>query len=136
MEQRKNTVKTLQEEIRECLVEFTPLAQGAVRAVWVFKRTFSGFKGHFPGNPVCPGVCLVAAQLCAAERMLEQRMKLREIANVKFMWPAFPDRRIEGVLSVKELDGGLRQIKSEMSVEGRPVAQFLLRVCLAEGSEK
>ena len=136
MEQRKSPVKTLHEEIRECLIEFEASANRSARAAWVFKRSFSGFKGHFPTTPVCPGVCLVEAQLCAAERMLGQRVELREIANVKFLWPAFPERRIDGVLNLKELDDGLFQIKSELRVEGRPIAQFVLRVKLVEGDVK
>lgn len=128
-------MKTLRDETRECLTELTPDGDGAVRAVWCFPRTFSGFKGHFPGNAVCPGVCLIQAQISVAEKLLDRRLRLVDIEKAKFMWPVFPERKIEGTLSVRKLTSGTFQIKSSVKLGERPIAQFLLRVNLEKGIE-
>lgn len=49
--------------------------------------------GHFPGQPVVPGVVLLDA-VCAAVRTREP-LTLRSIPVAKFLNPVLPDERIE-----------------------------------------
>lgn len=43
------------------------------------------FKGHFPGNPVMPGVCMVQIIKEMIERIGQKRVQLQSLSNVKFM---------------------------------------------------
>lgn len=43
------------------------------------------FKGHFPGNPVTPGVCMMQIIKEIAEEVLSQKLKMTSSSNVKFM---------------------------------------------------
>ena len=90
--------QTMRNETGACLVAFTPDGGRAAQTAWVFPRAFTGFQGHFPGHPVCPGVCVVLAQLAAAERLAGAGLELVEIESAKFTWPVFPERRVEGRL--------------------------------------
>jgi 3-hydroxyacyl-[acyl-carrier-protein] dehydratase len=49
--------------------------------------------GHFPGNPIVPGVVLLDRIAAAIERLLGKR--LAKIAAVKFLAPLKPDESAE-----------------------------------------
>lgn len=56
------------------------------------------YKGHFPGYPITPGVCLVEMALEAIEQMANQvghDVKLVAAKNIKFTSPVFPDAGTE-----------------------------------------
>ena len=50
------------------------------------------FKGHFPGNPVTPGVCMmqIIKELC--EEVLESPLLMTSSSNVKFMALINPEK--------------------------------------------
>ena len=118
--------QTLRDEIDACVTAFTPEGEHAAQVAWVFPRTFSGFQGHFPNNPLFPGVCLVAAQLEAARRLVGARLDLLEMENVKFTWPVFPDRQVDGRLRVEPVGGSRWRVQAELKRGGRRIAKFLL----------
>lgn len=66
------------------------------------------FKGHFPGNPVTPGVCMmqIVKELC--EGFLDCELQLKTASNVKFMALINPEvnsrLRLELALSEGEND--------------------------------
>ncbi len=43
------------------------------------------FEGHFPGQPVLPGVVMVEIAKRSAERALQKDLKMVEAANFKFL---------------------------------------------------
>ncbi|WP_312823156.1 3-hydroxyacyl-ACP dehydratase [Epilithonimonas sp.] len=43
------------------------------------------FKGHFPGNPVTPGVCMMQIVKDLAEEFTNSKLFLKTASNVKFM---------------------------------------------------
>lgn len=45
----------------------------------------SVFDGHFPGNPVMPGVCMIQIIKELVEEKLNQKLFLQQVSNVKFM---------------------------------------------------
>jgi len=53
--------------------------------------------GHFPGNPIVPGVVILDAVICAAEAWLGASFQVRELSHAKFLAPLKPDEaaRIE-----------------------------------------
>ena len=68
-----------------------------------FSHTEDFFKGHFPGQPVVPGVILIEmmAQTAAAliafsirEETFDKIVYLMNIENTKFRRPVFPDTKI------------------------------------------
>lgn len=50
--------------------------------------------GHFPGNPIIPGACLLSEALRAIESALGCRLTLCEIGSAKFFHPVRPGDRV------------------------------------------
>ena len=49
------------------------------------------FKGHFPGNPVMPGVCMLQIIKELTERATKKQLFLSVSSNIKFMAIINPD---------------------------------------------
>jgi len=62
--------------------------------------------GHFPGNPIVPGVVLLDAVVSAAEEWLGTRLHVLRLSHAKFLAPLKPDdaAQIELVLRGPLLD--------------------------------
>ncbi|MCK5676003.1 MAG: hypothetical protein KAH99_03205 [Verrucomicrobia bacterium] len=88
-----------------------------------FPASFSGFQGHFPEQPVLPGVCQIGAAVALAGRMRGTPQVLAEIVNAKFVAMVMPDQLLQVRSTLA--DGLLRA--SITSGEER-VAEFKLRV--------
>lgn len=58
------------------------------------------FKGHFPGKPVMPGVCMIQIVKELTERALEKELFLSVASNVKFMAIINPETDPELVLEL------------------------------------
>lgn len=52
------------------------------------------FPGHFPGNPVVPGVVLLDRVLDEAERWLGHRVRASGLPHVKFLAAVRPDETL------------------------------------------
>lgn len=94
------------------------------------------FRGHFPGDPLVPGVILTEA-LAQVAGLVAQRpgLRLAAIRSMKFLAPVRPGEVIE--LSAEQAgasrgeSGGLWLFSVVASVAGKPVAEGML--VLAEG---
>jgi|SRR6478672_7448838 len=43
------------------------------------------FKGHFPGNPIMPGVCMMQIIKELTEQLTDSSLMMQSLSNVKFM---------------------------------------------------
>lgn len=43
------------------------------------------FDGHFPENPVMPGVCMFQIIQELTEKVIQKKLSLQQVSNVKFM---------------------------------------------------
>ncbi len=70
------------------------------------------FKGHFPGNPIMPGVCMMQIIKELTEKVLNNELILQTSTNIKFMAKINPEinpdltinishREEEGILKIK-----------------------------------
>lgn len=88
--------------------------EGTYSASVFLNKDHDVFKGHFPGNPVTPGVCMmqIIKELC--EEILDEKLMLKTASNVKFMAlinPEInPDLRLE--LSISSNEEGEIKVKN------------------------
>lgn len=74
--------------------------------------------GHFPGNPIVPGVLLLEHVAQAASAWLGPALVIRQFNNVKFLSPLKPDEPMDIFLS-----GAPPQLRFRCESAGRLLAQ-------------
>jgi 3-hydroxyacyl-[acyl-carrier-protein] dehydratase len=64
------------------------------------------FKGHFPGQPIVPGVCMMQLAKELVERQLKKKFLLAEADNMKFLSIIDPgvNENIEATVGMTEKD--------------------------------
>nr|WP_315223887.1 3-hydroxyacyl-ACP dehydratase [uncultured Flavobacterium sp.] len=72
------------------------------------------FKGHFPGNPIMPGVCMIQIIKELSESITESSLFMQTLTNVKFMAlinpEATPELRLE--LDITKTEDDLVKVKN------------------------
>ncbi|CAM4305274.1 3-hydroxyacyl-ACP dehydratase [Zobellia roscoffensis] len=68
------------------------------------------FKGHFPGNPVMPGVCMIQIIKELTEQSTEKSLFLSVASNIKFMAIINPEKNdvIQLTLTISEEDATVK----------------------------
>jgi 3-hydroxymyristoyl/3-hydroxydecanoyl-(acyl carrier protein) dehydratase len=97
----------------------------------VFPTEFVGFKGHFPGRPVLPGVCLIQTALVALSRVLDKPVELKRLVSAKWMAPVLPGEEIVLSLSLKDPENSLLGARVVVMRGAGKVAEFSLEVVVA-----
>lgn len=81
---------------------------------------------HFADAPVLPGVCLAQAVLRGLCHAFTVEVQLAELKNAKFFSAAVPGETVEISAQVNDRGQGDYEIKSQLRVGDRRVAQITL----------
>ncbi len=102
-------------------------------AHFCFAPGFIGFKGHFPGKPVLPGVCKIQAVLCMLEAVTQKVPKLKEIISAKFFAPVTCNEEI--VFSVRQVpgDNADARVSALITHKDKKIAEIQLRIVFEKG---
>ncbi len=89
-----------------------------VKAIVQLNKDHEIFKGHFPGNPVMPGVCMLQIIKELTEQALGRSLLLTVASNIKFMAIINPDLNptISLQISITE-EGDIVKIKNSSSFD-------------------
>lgn len=83
-------------------------------AVISINESHDVFKGHFPGNPIMPGVCMMQIIKEISEQITQSSLMMQSLSNVKFMALinpfVTPELRLE--LEVATTDENLVKVKN------------------------
>ena len=115
----------------------------------VCKKTFTGqedfFRGHYPGNPIVPGVLQCEAALQAGAILLTKIFEDENIANrlpvvakmgeVRFKQMVFPGDTIIMEVKFREKMTGVYFIRAKVTVNGKTSVQFDFACALTERDE-
>lgn len=117
---------SLFQAVRDCRVAVSASADGGVcEAVFVFPPEFPGFAGHFPDNPVLPGIAQIMAVVHTCEADVPP--SLRGIKTCKFLRPVVPGERVT-VRSTRGHAVDTVAITATLDVDGAPCASMTLFV--------
>jgi 3-hydroxymyristoyl/3-hydroxydecanoyl-(acyl carrier protein) dehydratase len=87
------------------------------------ERDHPALAGHFPGEPIVPGVVVLERLLDAAERALGHTLRVVGLAHVKFPSPLRPDEEARASF---ESDGA--RLSFEIEHDGRTIARGVFRL--------
>ncbi|WP_243432573.1 hypothetical protein [Pseudomonas sp. 32_A] len=85
------------------------------------------FFGHFPGQPVVPGACMLALVKDVVEFALHFTLQLKNAGNIKFMQMITPDNSegLQLIITYKTPQAGLLSLSA--SILNRDIACFKLQ---------
>ncbi len=69
---------------------FRALGGDVFEATFPLPPDYPGFRGHFPGEPVLPGMCHVALALRAAEAAVGRPLRLLRVDRARFSRKTLP----------------------------------------------
>lgn len=83
-------------------------------AIIFINKNHDVFKGHFPSNPIMPGVCMMQIIKELTEQITQTSLLMQSLSNVKFMAlinpEANPELHLE--LDITETEDGLIKVKN------------------------
>lgn len=86
------------------------IADNLATAKITINKDHEVFKGHFPGNPVTPGVCMMQIIKELTEQIVDKKLFMESSSNVKFMAIINPEITPDLVLEldITETDSGYK----------------------------
>ena len=118
----------LEQDIRAALMDVRPGESDEWIARFVFPQGFVGFQGHFPDNPVLPGVCMIQAALVALAACTSGRINLTRIVSAKWFAPVKPGEELSFVIRETAGGEGSAVVKARIACGGKRVAELTLDV--------
>ncbi len=115
----------MRDEIKKQMKILSQTAE-SVAGEFCFGADFTGFQGHFPEQPVLPGVCLIQAALVLAGPLCSAPPVLQEVVSAKFYSAVMPDCPVQMTCTL--IDDTL---KATVSGEAGRVAEIKLKVSCA-----
>jgi 3-hydroxyacyl-[acyl-carrier-protein] dehydratase len=94
------------------IAEIYDPGEGAFSATIRFNASHPVFAGHFPGQPIVPGVWLVRIIHEVISRHLEKECMLKEAQHVKFLQVIDPVRSPEVTMNVKYSGSGTGEVSA------------------------
>lgn len=123
------------QEINKSMYDLSESPGGSITARFIFPSDFSGFKGHFPGRPVLPGVCKIQAVIAMLEKWHEENVCLTEISLAKFFAPVCDNQEI--IISSGKLDkvSDETKIKASVTGGGKKIAELQLKLMVRQNEQ-
>ena len=81
------------------------------------------FAGHFPGNPIMPGVLVLGLLKSLLADHLGNPVQIAAIKRQKFIRPVLPANTLTITVSKLEIDGDFIDLQYQASVAEGPVAK-------------
>ncbi len=79
------------EQIIDLIQDKLEYQDGSLSVQIKFDKNFIGFEGHFPGNPVLPGVVMIKVMISMYELYQKKAYQLLQIKKAKFVEPILVD---------------------------------------------
>ena len=118
----------LNNEIKGFFRHVSSHEDGRITAQIAFPKNFTGFKGHFPGNPVVPGVCEVFSILVLLELALKRKARLKTIVLAKFLSMIRCDEEVTVELRRETKNGPAECVKAIFRSADNKIADIQIEV--------
>jgi len=107
-------------------------ADGTASIEFKFEATDPVFAGHFPNQPLVPGVFQLEMARLGAEWLLGERLSVCEISRAKFLRPIVPAEVVCMNLKLSKNDENIG-VRATFSVGGQAAGETVLKLVKANG---
>ena len=90
---------------------------------WYIDAQQPVFAGHFPGNPIMPGVLVLGLLKSLVAEHLDHPVQIAAIKRQKFLRPVLPTNTLNLTIKSLELDGDFIDVSYTAAVAEGPVAK-------------
>ncbi len=97
-------------------------------ATFIFPEGFLGFQGHFPGNPVLPGVCTVQAALVVLQENRKKAVRLEEMVSAKYHGSISCGVRMTMTCTETALEDKRTKVKVLITSGGKKISNLVLLI--------
>jgi len=118
----------LKKEIKSSLQKIDNFGELKTNAVFNFPKKFIGFKGHFPNNPILPGVCKIQAAILVLEERKQRNIRLSEIILAKFFTPVTFNQELLFNVEEHPVSSAESTLTVKVTSEEKKIAELKLRV--------
>jgi 3-hydroxyacyl-[acyl-carrier-protein] dehydratase len=98
-----------------------------------FDATDPVFAGHFPNQPLVPGVFQLEMARLGAEWLIGEQLGVREISKAKFLRPIIPAELVRMNLRISESAADIG-VRATFSVGGQAAGETVLKLVKANGT--
>lgn len=116
---------SIRTQIERCIQQVTT-RDGEISATLCFDKDFIGFQGHFPQNPILPGICFLEIVLILIQRLKGKSVHMTELVASKFFAVVLPDQTVIVDCTLKE-DAVIAYIK----IGTQRISQIKMKVAYA-----
>jgi 3-hydroxymyristoyl/3-hydroxydecanoyl-(acyl carrier protein) dehydratase len=109
-------------------VRFRRLAPDRAECFLRLPPEYPGFQGHFPGEPVLPGMCHLALAVHAAGAAFERVMRLSTVLKARFSRKVVPGEELRILLTLEGDAGGPIRVRAMHWVAEEPAAEIHFEV--------
>ncbi|MBN2591445.1 MAG: hypothetical protein JXA96_16385 [Sedimentisphaerales bacterium] len=97
-----------------------------ITATLCFDKDFLGFQGHFPQNPILPGVCLLETVLVLIQRLKGKTIYMTELINSKFFTVIIPGQMVNFDCKLDE-----NTVIANVKIDTQRIASIKMKVSFA-----
>lgn len=123
-----NNTSILEQELDARLKECTQLSEKESESIVRFDPAFRGFDGHFEGNPIVPGVCLVQMIRIHMQRLTEETLILSEVSQCRFRSPVLADMSVCNKVKILSASDGEYMVQADVAAGDVPVCRMKLKM--------
>ena len=120
-------VSIMSAELRSRVAGLRQTGEGEYVCTMDFDPAFRGFEGHFEGNPIVPGVCLILAARAATEKVLNKALVTRSISNCRFRRPVLAGEQAELRIKLEKTGEDSWTLRADVRAGGEVCTRFQLR---------
>jgi len=84
----------IRDEIKNSMTDIYFNKEDEISAKFTFLNNFTGFSGHFPSNPVLPGVCQIQCVLLLLSEKYGKELQIQSVSRAKFLNTVSPGEEI------------------------------------------
>ena len=117
----------------EASLNTVSLENQTITAISKIKDNFCAFNGHFPNNPIMPGICQIQLISILVSKALNTKYCLNEIKRVKFYNMVCPNDTLRITCDISEIKPELIAAKAmiyKRNEEDKEIKVSLVRIIL------